>query len=101
MMRGGAGLLGLLLVMVTTAAAPAASAGEPLVDAAKRGDAAAVRTLLRQGADPKPRCTSRRRPATWRSRACCSTRARASTRRRASASTRRCTWPPRGRTPGS
>jgi ankyrin repeat protein len=49
MMRGGAGLLGLALAVVLTAAAPA---GQPLVDAAKRGDAAEVRALLRAGADP-------------------------------------------------
>jgi ankyrin repeat protein len=49
MMRGGAGLLGLALALVLTAAVPS---GEPLVEAAKRGDAAEVRSLLRAGADP-------------------------------------------------
>ena len=49
--RKGLGLSGAILAIVLlTAAAPAAPV--PLIEAVRRGDVAAVRTLLRDGADP-------------------------------------------------
>jgi ankyrin repeat protein len=45
------GLIGGIVAAAMFAAAAAATASTPLVDAAKRGDGPAVRTLLRQGAD--------------------------------------------------
>jgi ankyrin repeat protein len=41
-----------LLTAASPAAGPRPKAGEPLIEATRRGDVAAVRTLLRDGADP-------------------------------------------------